>query len=269
MTYCPKSTQELSSMLEKVRFPLIVKPRYTFEGNFPGKNATFDEPDTLWRFFAENDVFADAVVQEIIPSGDGDIFVISSYSGADGRVAAMYSGRKIRQYLPDYGATCFGVSEKQPALERETLRFLDNIRYRGWAMVEFAQSRLDGQCYFLELNTRTSWTNQLYADTGVDLTQIGCIEMVGRDFRSVLGQAEQEEGIYWLDFRRDFASIRLKRRQGKITLPAWLRSIVRARSFAQWSWDDPRPFVVACLWRVGDLIQKLLLPRRFRNAEYK
>ncbi len=239
-------------------FPVIVKPRYTFGTGFPGKNAVFDEPRALLNFFSGNNLLGHCVIQQIIPSGDGDIIVTASYSADNGVVQAMYSGRKIRQHLPDYGATCFGISERHPDLEKQSRRFLENIGYKGFAALEFARSREDGRAYFLELNTRTYYHNQLFADAGVDLTQVGYLSASGHDFRSLLGPLEQREGLIWLDFRRDFQSMRIKRRQGRIRVAQWLRSIVAARSFAYWDWRDPVPFVLACIWRTGELASNIL-----------
>lgn len=249
-THCPKTIDQLRVIAADLRYPVIVKPRYTFNSAFPGKNAVFAEPPSLISFFQNHEILGDAVIQEIIPSGDGNILVTVSYSGTDGKVRAMYSGRRIRQCRPDYGAACFAVSEKQTELEKISRAFLNSIKYEGFAMLEFARSRDDGSDYFLELNTRVAYSNQLFSDAGVDLTQVGYLDIIGQDFRKVLGQVEQRDGVVWLDMRRDFASMKIKRRQGQISVWEWLRSIVRARSFAYWSWRDPKPFFAACLWRI-------------------
>lgn len=259
-TYCPASDDELAQLAANFSYPIISKPRYTFDKHFPGKNAVFHSFSELSDFLDRFPALGDVVLQQIIPSGDGDIFVIATYSDLNGRVQAIYSGRKIRQYLPDYGATSFGVSERQPALETLTRKFLDTIGYRGFSMVEFARDRDSGEAYFLELNTRTSWTNQLYADSGVDLTQIGYLDMIGLDFRDVLGEVNQTEGIHWLDFRRDFASFRLKNRYGHVSFIEWAKSIIKARSFAYWQLRDPKPFIIGCLWRIREILIKHVLP---------
>jgi predicted ATP-grasp superfamily ATP-dependent carboligase len=193
-------------------------------------------------FFEEFDVYGTAVIQEIIPSGDGDIIVLATYSDDSGKVLATYSGRKLRQYLPDYGATCYGISESHLKLEHSVKAFLENIGYKGFAMIEFARSRVDQRAYFLELNTRTSWTNRLYADAGVDLTQVGYLSMIGLDYLELVGSIQQRDGVIWLDFRRDLASLKIKRRQRVLGVFRWFLSILKSRSFAWWDWRDPVPF---------------------------
>jgi predicted ATP-grasp superfamily ATP-dependent carboligase len=257
-TECPTTAAELAAIAHSVRYPVIVKPRYTYGTAFPGKNAVFDRPEALIAFLRDGQLLGASVVQEIIASGDGDILVTATYSGTDGRVKALYSGRKIRQHLPDYGATCFGVSERHPDLEEQTRRFLDGIDYKGFAALEFARSRDDGRAYFLELNTRTYYHNQLFADAGVDLTQVAYGDRTG--YRATHGNAAlaQRDGVIWLDFRRDFQSMRIKRRQGRIGVWAWLKSLTKARSFANWNWRDPLPFAHACAWRTREVLRALL-----------
>ena len=140
-TACPETADHLAKVAGEMTFPVIVKPRYTFGTGFPGKNAVFDEPRALLDFFDGSNLLGHCVVQQIIPSGDGDIIVTASYSAENGIVQAMYSGRKIRQHLPDYGATCFGISERHPDLEVQSRRFLESIGYKGFAALEFARSR--------------------------------------------------------------------------------------------------------------------------------
>jgi D-aspartate ligase len=263
-TTCPSTPEELKSVAETATFPVIVKPRYTYGIAFPGKNAVFDDAASLTRFFDGRSLLGHCIVQNVIASGDGDILVTATYSGTDARVQAAYSGRKLRQYLPDYGATCFGISERHPELEAATRRFLDAIGYKGFAALEFARSRHDGRAYFLELNTRTYYHNQLFADAGVDLTQVAFRDRTGLSTARARAACAQRDGVVWLDFRRDYQSMRIKRRQGRITVWQWLASLPRARSFANWNWRDPVPFAFACAWRAKEIMAKLFLSRRPR-----
>jgi predicted ATP-grasp superfamily ATP-dependent carboligase len=260
-TLCPQSAADLAACSGRLQFPVIIKPRYTFDDRFPGKNAIVESEEELARFFSDNAVLGESVIQQIIPSGDGDIIVVALFSGADARVRSIYSGRKLRQWRPDYGATCFGISERHPELEELSKNFVERIGYQGLAALEFARSRDDGKLYFIELNTRSYYHNQLFADAGVDITACAYNEMTGRESPVLARQPVQKEGLVWLDFRRDYASMMEKRKHGQITLLEWALSLPKARSFAYWSLDDPWPFIRACEWRfrrvTGNLIKYL------------
>ena len=257
-TECPASETELAEVGESITYPVIVKPRYTFFQEFPGKNVIARDARELTDIFSRHAIMGDAIVQEIIPSGDGDIIAISAYSDRNGKVLASFCWRKLRQHLPDYGATCFGVSETHPELERANRRFLDKIGYKGFSMAEFARSRKDSRLYFLELNTRTAWANHWFADSGVDLTRLAFNDLTGGDVLNEKGKFEQRNGLFWLDLRRDRASMLIKRDRGEISLWGWLFSLAKARSFAHWSWHDPLPFIMACSWRIRIVFRRFV-----------
>lgn len=256
-TLFPQTRDDLATVIAALKFPVIVKPRYTFDPSFPGKNVVAAHASELITLYRDHDIAGRAVIQEIVPSGDGDIIVIVAYSSTDGEVAATYSGRKIRQDPPDFGASCFAVSERHGDLEKLSRSFLDSIGYKGFSMLEFARSREDGQEYFIELNTRTAWPNQLFSDARVDLSQLAYFDLTGHDISSMAGKIEQKDDVFWLDFARDLGSFLAKRRQHKITFAQWLVSIVKARSFAYWRLSDPMPFVFGCLSLIRENLKKL------------
>jgi D-aspartate ligase len=243
--------------MASMRFPAIVKPRLTFDQGFPGKNFIAETPEALALFFDRRpQLLGGTVIQEVVPSGDGHILVVATYSGEDGRVLGIYTGRKLRQFLPDYGVTTFGVSESHPELARATRSFLEGIGYRGFAALEFARDRLTGQISFLELNARTYYHNRLFADAGVDLTRIGWDEMVGSSERSEM--PAQRDGVHWLDFARDLRSFYRKRRQGAERLGGWLRSLLKTRSFAVFDVRDVGPALLAAGQLVADIVSHVV-----------
>jgi len=220
-------------------FPAILKPRDTWTIPFPGKNALAEDPAELARFFERHpECLGDVLVQRRVDSGDGHVLVAAAYVGRDGDVLGLYTGRKLRQHLPDRGVTCFGVSESLPEVERLTRRFLDRTGYRGFAALEFAEDRATGALSFLELNPRTYLHNQLFADAGVDLTWIGWRDLTGQPASP---PPTQRDGLVWLDFDRDLRSFSRRLRAGRGRPLSWLWSLRRARSYAWWARDDPGP----------------------------
>jgi hypothetical protein len=53
----------------------------------------------------------------------------------------------------------------------------------------------------------------------------------------------QKEGLIWIDFRRDLASFTRKRKKNKLKLTEWIRSVIKARSFAVYDKYDLLPFI--------------------------
>ncbi len=246
-----------------LEFPVIVKPRRTYATGFPGKNQVLRSAVELLRFFEANPTaLGNAVIQQIIPSGDGHIIYAGTYSNGDGEVVAVWTGRKLRQWQPDFGMTCFGVSEEHSVVRDRAQTFLNSIGYQGVAGLEFARDRSTGEYFFLELNPRLFLPIQLAADSGIDLARLAYRDMCGDPIETM---PRQRDGIYWVDFNNDLQSFVWKRRRGLLSASGWLRSLVRARSFAVYDLRDLKPFVISVIYLVTFVSRALVERiRRYR-----
>lgn len=258
-TRYPHKPEEIETLCDEMQFPCIIKPLDTFSVKFPerAKNAVAAGPGEMRDFFRTHPYFlGQTVVQEIIRGGDGHIFICAAYFNADSEPLAIYTGRKIRQYPPDYGVTCLGESVYIPELEELTVRFLKQIKFRGLVAAEYVRDRKTGAYYFLEMNARSYYHNMLFTDCGVNLAYVAYRDMLGgpvapRTFR-------QQEGIWWLDFQRDLSSCWRKHRQGEITWGEWFRTIIRARSFAYLDSRDLKPFFYSSYLFVKIVLEKVV-----------
>jgi D-aspartate ligase len=251
--------------------PILVKPVDTFRRTLPGgsKNVLFTNASALRSYVGRcEDRLPDMVFQEVVPSGDGHIYVCTLLLDEAGELVLSYTGRKIRQYLPDFGVTCFGVSERQEHLVQLGLRFLRAVGYRGLCTLEFARHRQTGRYVLLEANLRSYLHNQLFYDCGVNFPLA--------EYRSLTGgplprAGPQRDGIHWLDFGRDAASFYRKLRAKEIDPIMWVRSLLRARSFAVFAPDDPLPWMYETgrfLRRISSRIPGLTPapPDKFHNS---
>jgi predicted ATP-grasp superfamily ATP-dependent carboligase len=239
----PASPADVEQGAKDFGFPVIIKPALQDDAGFPGKNVVAASADELLAFYdGRPDLVERTMFQEVIPSGDGHIVGINTYSGADGRVLAWTSHRRLRQWLPDRGASCYAVSETLTSLQEPTIRFLDDLGYVGFAGVEYAEDVATGQRFFLELNARVVLPNRLFADSGVDLTAIGYLEMCGQPTPRDL---VQRDGVYWMDFQRDLLSSFVTWRRGRLGLFEWLGGLRRTTSHATFDLRDPKPFVAS------------------------
>lgn len=244
----PDTIEDVEEAATQFKYPVIIKPAGGGAAAFPGKNVIVASADELVAFYRSHpDLVVNTICQEFIRSGDGHILYVATYSGADGKVRARFSFRKLRQWLPDRGVTSYGVSQTYTDLLDVTTAFLDSIGYVGFTGVEYAEDAVTGQRYFLELNARAVLPNQLFADAGVDLTTIGYLEMCGADTPRGLAQ---RDGVYWINFLHDIPSALVRRSRGELSVSEWLRDAWRATSFSDWDRHDPKPFV-ASLTRLG------------------
>ncbi len=263
-------SDDIDVILAEFKFPVIIKPLNTFSTTFPGnkKNIIIEDRDSLVRLFKNNNsLFGNCIIQEIIIGHDGNIVICSVYFSRDSEPLGVYTGRKIRQYLPDYGVTSYGVSEYIPEVEQISIRFLKSIGYKGLATLEFARDIKSGEYYFLELNGRSYYHNMLFTDCNMNLSYIAYCDTVGIDLHEKFKR--QREGLIWIDFSRDIASFWRKRKEHKIKFMEWLYSVTRARSFAVFNKSDILPFLYST-WllltpvfgTVGRKFMKILRLRR-------
>ncbi|WDE05009.1 hypothetical protein SG34_027525 [Thalassomonas viridans] len=240
-----KTPGQLISLTKSMAYPVIIKPDLTFDRAFPGKNVVVRSHQELSDFIARYpELETRVVVQNIVPSGDGNIYVVTCFCDNNAKVRTIYSGKKIRQYLPDYGVTCFGVSEHRQALKQTVIEFLEAIGYRGFATLEFAYDAEKDSFIFIELNIRTFYHNQLFKDAGLDINYLA-YQLTAETDELAPCLSRQQDGVYWLDFTRDFGSFMRKRKSGQLTLLPWLRDISKARSFAYFDTGDLKPFIAS------------------------
>ena len=243
-THVPATMNDVRSIAEQINFPVIFKPNDTFSGLLPGnaKNITFRTKEEMLGFFDANPACADkGVLQEIIWGGDGYIYVCAGYFNRSGDPLALYTGRKIRQHLPDYGVTCCGESVYVPELIQVSTDFMKKLNYWGLASVEFTRDRKTGKYYFLEINARSYYHNSLFLTCGINLPYAAYQDIVSGGSVEVPKQ-KQKEGIIWIDFDRDVGSFWRKFKKGELGFGEWIGSVVRARSFGVFAADDWGPF---------------------------
>ncbi len=246
--------ESLLEACQDINYPVIVKPDLTFDDAFPGKNVIVNNRAELEQFLVSYPQLESRVVaQEIVPSGDGKIFVVTTFSDVNGKVRSAYSGKKIRQYLPDYGVTCFGVSIEIPELKQKVITFLEKIGYIGFATLEFAYNEETDEYLFIELNIRTFYHNQLFKDAGLDINYNAYLLASGQVTDDLL--IKQKDDVHWIDFTRDLGSYRRKRVQNKIIFSDWIRDVLKARSFAYLNRKDMKPFIVS-IARLFSIIRK-------------
>ena len=258
-TYTPLHEEEIFEISQQDLFPYIIKPLDTFSVQFPqgAKNLIVRSVRELREFYHSNPTcFGQTIVQQVISGGDGHIFICTVYFNAASQPLAVYTGRKIRQYPPDYGVTCLGESCYVAELESLTVTFLKKIKFCGVGTAEFVRDRKNGSFAFIELNARSYYHNQLFTDCGVNFAAIAYRDLLGEE---ALPPPQQKEGLWWIDFQRDLSSCWRKYKQGEITWGVWLRTVIRARSFANWDRRDPGPFLYATWLLVKIILQKIIV----------
>jgi D-aspartate ligase len=98
------------------------------------------------------------LVQEIIPGGDDTLYTFGSCRTREGKLTAIFTGRKLRQRPPRFGECRVGESKHVEAIIQDGEKLLRAMNFFGISQVEFKYDARDGRYKLMELNPRAwSW----------------------------------------------------------------------------------------------------------------
>jgi len=153
---------------------------------------------------------------------------------------------KLRQFPTDFGLGTYHVTEWDAEVAQLGLRFAQAAKLRGLVHVEFKRDARDHQLKLIECNPRFAAPNELIRAAGIDLALLAYNRVTGRPIPRLDGFRERL-GM-WLIFN-DLRALRAYRRNGEMTVRAWLRSMLRRQVPAVFARDDPNPSWWAWRWR--------------------
>lgn len=250
-----RKEDDIDAAIAAVGAPCYVKPALAHEWRRQrrGKLARAENDAELRRILLDFVALGlVAIPIEIIPGGDGDVHSVCTYIDSRGKPVAWRTKRKLRQYPLNAGDGCAQEITDQPDVAELGLKLLAICGHRGPATVEFRRDPRDGRYVLIEINARTILGQEMITRSGLDAPLLAWHDATGRPMPT----PRTTRPVNWVSLGPDFRAFRELRRQGKITIAVWLRSVASCRSFAYFAWDDPAPFLV----RVG-----LWLKRAFRG----
>mgnify|MGYP001261918288 CR=1 FL=1 len=180
LTVEPRDEADVERAARELRFPVILKPR--------------DAPEFRRRFRAQVLQAADATelraqwelaapyepqISEVIPGGDDHLWTLGSYRDAEGRALASFTGRKLRQWPPNFGTARAAESRWDPALAARAHRLLDELGFHGISQVEVKRDPRDGRDHLIEVNPRSWLWISLATRCGVNIPLACYLDAVG------------------------------------------------------------------------------------------
>lgn len=270
LTFQTSSFEEVEQASRQIPYPCIIKPSYSdlwrayrLEHGLHqwSKLAVVQSRDELLAIYLRmKESGLDFLLQEFVPGGDDQIFNVFMYLDQDSNVIAALARQKLRQWPVGQGAGCYLVSRNVPEVIRHATHLLQSLDYVGLADVEFKRDARDGEYKLMEINIRSATHVSMAIDLGMDIPYIAYRHAVGLP---VNVDPHYKEGRYWLDIGQDARSFLFSRTRGGVGLLAWLRSILRARSFAYFAPDDLKPWV-ARVWELVRDSRDLLRQKPYR-----
>ncbi len=180
------------------------------------------------------------LVQRFIPGDETGVESYHVYVDPDGRIAAEFTGRKIRTSPPEFGySTAVETTEEQDVadLGRRVVRAFD---VKGVAKVDFKRDQ-DGRLWLFEVNARFNLWHRVGAAAGCNIPALVFADLTGRP-RPALTHARP--GVTWSRQPRDLLIAR-EQGVGLVDYLRWLRTVDVVGGLRL---SDPMPFLRGSLW---------------------
>jgi D-aspartate ligase len=187
--------------------------------------------------------------QEYVPGDDRQLWSFHGFSDEQGTVIASFVGRKLRTSPPLMGESSFIEMVHDEDLANYGRRIAEQVPLKGPFKMDFKADAQSGKHFLLEVNARFNLWECLGAANGVNLMQIAYDYLV--EGKRPVPQPYRTDTL-WISVPLDFRAYRELAERGELSFFGWLSSVVFTRTVHNHlAWNDPAPFVMACVsWLV-------------------
>ena len=240
-TIFAEGSENIQEVLEKLRFPIILKPNliHKWKKYLKGKKVMLVETKKELEdiFLNHKEILKDSMLQEVIPGAEDQLYLYKGYFSKDGKVLSSFTGRKIRQYPPDFGSASLAESLPNKDVEKFSIDFLEAAKFHGLCGSEFKYDERDNEYKMIEINIRP----QLWED----LTRIADKQLVWTAYCDLAGiempeDRPQRNGVKWVYSTRDLFSALHQVRSGNVSFKEWIISYRGTRADALIDFSDFR-----------------------------
>lgn len=244
-TVYPETMDDVRRIAHELEYPAYIKPYHShlWQVVFPdaGKGIKVFTPEELVeRFDPILAAGVEVMVQSIIEGPATNVRTVYVHIGRDGEPLGVLTTRKIRQFPVEFGRGSIAETFRDPEFADLGLRFFRDIDYRGFGTIEFKRDDRDGLLKVTDLNPRWVKPINLPIDSGVNFPLLHYLDLAGVKLPP---RAGFRTGVRWLDGVSDLACAWSLYRAGDLSPLAWVRSLLRVRSFAVFALDDWGPFL--------------------------
>jgi D-aspartate ligase len=241
-----RSPAEVSVAASDLAFPVVVKPPNRsgeWSAHTTRKIYRLDDAEALEQFYQEHQDWTDTlIVQEYVAGPDANLVSINFYCNAEAEALATFVSRKVRQWPPGAGDSCYGEECRDDEVLDATVRLCKKVNYRGIGYLEAKRDDVSGEYFIIEPNVgRPTGRSAIAEAGGVELLYTMYCDAVGLPLPSARQQSYGS--ARWIHLRKDFQAALYYWRRGELTLREWFRSWRGKKAYAIFSWRDPRPFI--------------------------
>jgi D-aspartate ligase len=260
-TWFPADQAALEAAERDMRYPVVIKPAIA---NIPWRERgwkilTVHSREELLRTYSEARlVQPDLIVQEVIPGPDSALQFSLTFADAHSQCITMFTGRKLRQYVPRFGISSLAESRWYPQVDTLTRSILQQVGYSGYASIEFKEDARDGRLYVMEITGRTWYPHALSELAGINLPWMIVRHMNGLPPETPAPR--QRDGVKWVDEVNDLRSAIYYLRHGELTVRDWMASYGGELHLGHYRAGDTAPFYTMLRRALTEQARALLSP---------
>ncbi|OPJ55159.1 carboxylate--amine ligase [Alkalithermobacter paradoxus] len=242
-------TTDDENLIEKVeeiiKYPCLVKPvdSHAFVAKFRKKLfKVYNKEELISSIKLANKENIEVIVQRIIPGFDDHMYTFDAYLNQDAKITHWVTCQKMRQYPINFGASVYTQQKYVPELYEIGSRFLEGVKFKGFAEIEFKKDSNTGKYYLIEVNVRTTNLNNLLYKVGINMPYIAYMELTGSPL-SPKAITSDKNLVFWYAYE-DFLAVKGYIKTKQLTLLQVIKSYFRPKAYAIWDYNDPQPFIV-------------------------
>ncbi|MFX0135823.1 MAG: ATP-grasp domain-containing protein [Candidatus Hodarchaeota archaeon] len=251
-TYLPKSIDDIENILDKVDFPLVLKP---IKGGGSFGISYVDSKEKLIKNYKKFDPKYHKnklMIQEYIKG--------TTYCQAllckNGELRASFAYKQLREYPLTGGTATFRESIKEERMEKNLLKILRGLKWTGICHADFILSDHDSKIYLIDINPRF-WGSLMQAiASGVDFPYLIYKMAIEGDIKPITNYKIGVRTLWlWGDLR-----ILLKRiittKKKAYAIRDFFGSFKHGLIIDDFHLKDPIPFLIYPLKKLGQIIAK-------------
>lgn len=239
------SKEELEQIIDRLPFPLIMKPLYGPNAALIRSKAVLlpDRGALRERFGAAMQLGVGVLLMEYIPGGDDRLCSYYTYLDENGNALVHLTKRLKRRYPCGSGDGTYHITEWIPYAAELGARFFRHVKLRGLGNIEFKRDARDDQLKIIEVNARFTASDCLIAKSGVNLPLITYNRLTGRPQDSAF---DYKTPLTLCRVYQDARAAWELRRRGELRLTQWIADLGRINQFPLFDWKDPMPAIASC-----------------------
>lgn len=249
-TYYPKGIDDIVYISRNIQFPCIIKPFFShlWRRKLHGRKVIeLQDQETLIEQYHRISAWDGGfMIQEVIPGPENSIYVFGGYFDRQSRPLTTFTGRKLRQYPPNFGSGSLVESYTYDELTDLSVSLLSKLGVHGIYTTEFKRDSRDGKLKMIEINQRAALWFALTGAAGVKVVYSAYRDLIGEEVDQNI--CNQLDGIRWVYLQRDVLASLHYFLRSELSIADWIVSMKGKKVYALLSRDDMRTVMATPLY---------------------